>query len=96
LLIDREAKVDVANKVKPQHHIQKEANENCVVLNHYVVFQAGATPLLLAARAGHSEVMTMLLEKGASVTEKNKVLFTFIPYNVCLLCADGLMHYFFL
>ena len=33
------------------------------------------TPLLLAARAGHSEVMAMLLEKGrASVAAKNKVL----------------------
>ena len=35
--------------------------------------QYGNTPLLLACRHGHKDVAVMLIERGAELTDKNRV-----------------------
>lgn len=37
-------------------------------------FQDGLTPLHCAARSGHDQVVDLLLEKGAPITAKTKVI----------------------
>lgn len=44
----------------------------------YCEFQDGLTPLHCAARSGHDQVVDLLLEKGAPITAKTKVMQRFI------------------
>lgn len=46
-------------------------------------FQDGLTPLHCAARSGHDQVVDLLLEKGAPITAKTKVMQRFLE-NIIL------------
>ena len=47
--------------------------KNCDAFRHILMYQIGNTALMFAAATGHAALVTLLLDKGASIDSADKV-----------------------
>ena len=59
---------------------------SCHVMSYSVLHQFGETALIHAAREGHTETVTSLLDRGADINHKDNV-------SYCDACMIRLLHY---
>ena len=56
------------------------------VMSYSVLHQYGWTALIIAANGGHTEIVTLLLDRGADINQENDV-------SYCDACMIVLLHY---